>query len=186
MLDIGNLGGDASPHPLLQARAAGMVVGVDIDLPKALLRHHARQVVGAALLLPFRDRVFDTVYAGELVEHLWEPYAGLLEMRRVLAPGGALILDTPNPFALERIAQWLIWGQNSVGDADHKLFYLPGVLERMLAQAGFDLVEMTTDEKIALGPVRLTLLPRWPLFARLGSHLCVAAVRQEAVRAHGV
>lgn len=177
VLDVGNLGGDASPHPLLQARTADMVVGLDIDLPKALRRRYPRQVVGAALVLPFRGGTFETVYAGELLEHVWEPYACLLEMRRVLTPGGTLILDTPNPFALERVMRWFFLGQNSLGDAGHKLFYLPGMLERLLASAGFSLVEMTSDDKISLGPLRLRPLPRWPLFARLGSHLCAAAIR---------
>ena len=177
MLDLGNLGGDASPHPILQARADGMVVGLDIDLPKALRRRYPRQVVGAAVVLPFRGATFDTVYAGELLEHVWEPYACLLEMRRVLKPGGRLILDTPNPFALERVIRWLILGQSSLGDGDHKFFFFPDMLERLLASTGFSLLEMTTDQKIPLGPLQLRPLPRWPLFARLGSHLCLVAIR---------
>lgn len=177
VLDLGNLGGDASPHPLLQARADGMVVGLDIDLPKALQRRYPRQVVGAALVLPFRNGTFDTLYVGELLEHVCEPYACLREMRRVLKLDGMLILDTPNPLALERMMRWLVLGQSTLGDADHKFFYVPAMLERLLAGTGFSLLEITTDAKIPIGPLRLRPLPRWPFFARLGSHLCLVALR---------
>lgn len=39
---------------------------------------------------------FDVVFAGEIIEHLFDPEHMLDEIRRVLAPGGHLILTTPN------------------------------------------------------------------------------------------
>jgi ubiquinone/menaquinone biosynthesis C-methylase UbiE len=53
-------------------------------------------VVGDAHPLPFRDASFDGLFAGELVEHLPDPEAGIEEFRRVLRPGGMLVLTTPN------------------------------------------------------------------------------------------
>ncbi|MCG2796770.1 MAG: class I SAM-dependent methyltransferase [Actinomycetia bacterium] len=53
-------------------------------------------VVADAARLPWGDGVFDTVYAGEIIEHVPDPTAALCEWRRVLAPGGTLILSTPN------------------------------------------------------------------------------------------
>lgn len=53
-------------------------------------------LVSDATALPFADASFDVVYAGEIVEHVGEPRRALAEWNRVLAPGGTLILTTPN------------------------------------------------------------------------------------------
>ena len=53
-------------------------------------------VVADALSLPWQDGYFDVVYAGEIIEHLPDPAEALAEWKRVLAPGGTLILTTPN------------------------------------------------------------------------------------------
>ncbi|PKQ28940.1 MAG: hypothetical protein CVT63_00030 [Candidatus Anoxymicrobium japonicum] len=53
-------------------------------------------IVADALTLPFEDASFDTVYAGEIIEHVSDTAAALAEWRRVLKPGGVLIISTPN------------------------------------------------------------------------------------------
>lgn len=53
-------------------------------------------VVADAADLPWDDASFDVVYAGEIIEHMPDPASALSEWRRVLAPGGTLILSTPN------------------------------------------------------------------------------------------
>jgi SAM-dependent methyltransferase len=50
--------------------------------------------------LPFRGEAMDALFAGELVEHLADPVPALREFRRVLKPGGILILTTPNRLRL--------------------------------------------------------------------------------------
>jgi SAM-dependent methyltransferase len=63
-----------------------------------------RFLVGDAQPLPFRDGAFDAVFAGELIEHLPDPRSGVAEFRRVLRPGGTLILTTPNRLRLANVA----------------------------------------------------------------------------------
>jgi SAM-dependent methyltransferase len=46
--------------------------------------------------LPFPDATFECVVAGEIIEHVPDPDALLREVRRVLVPGGLLVLSTPN------------------------------------------------------------------------------------------
>jgi len=46
--------------------------------------------------LPFRDGEIDLIYCSEVIEHLWSPEAFLQEIKRVLKPGGYLLLTTPN------------------------------------------------------------------------------------------
>jgi SAM-dependent methyltransferase len=50
---------------------------------------------------------FDTIVAGELIEHLDNPGLFLTAVRRHLKPGGKLILTTPNPFYA--LQAWHIW-----------------------------------------------------------------------------
>jgi len=45
---------------------------------------------------PFEDNYFDAVFAGEVIEHLYDPDHLLDEIYRTLKPKGALILTTPN------------------------------------------------------------------------------------------
>lgn len=46
--------------------------------------------------LPFDDATFECVVAGEIIEHVPDPDSLLREIRRVLVPGGTLVLSTPN------------------------------------------------------------------------------------------
>jgi ubiquinone/menaquinone biosynthesis C-methylase UbiE len=54
-------------------------------------------VVNAAVpQLPLADGAADVVIMSELIEHLVDPDAAVAEVRRVLRPGGSLLLSTPN------------------------------------------------------------------------------------------
>jgi len=46
--------------------------------------------------LPFPDSSFDGIYMGEVIEHCNNPHGVLVDLRRVLKPGGYIILSTPN------------------------------------------------------------------------------------------
>ena len=61
---------------------------------------------------PYEDDEFDLVIFAEIIEHLLnDPCSVLREIKRVLKPGGTLILTTPNVARLENIAR-LISGAN--------------------------------------------------------------------------
>lgn len=49
-----------------------------------------------AYRLPFDDASFDLVFSHALMEHLEDPALALQEMRRVLQPGGSLVLASPD------------------------------------------------------------------------------------------
>jgi SAM-dependent methyltransferase len=58
---------------------------------------HARLVAhDLARPLPFADHAFDVAFCTETLEHLKRPDLALAEIRRVLAPGGRLVLSVPN------------------------------------------------------------------------------------------
>ncbi|MGH3506495.1 MAG: class I SAM-dependent methyltransferase [Nocardioidaceae bacterium] len=53
-------------------------------------------VRGNLVSLPFRAQAFDAVVSLQTVEHLWDQPAFISECRRVVRPGGPVILSTPN------------------------------------------------------------------------------------------
>jgi SAM-dependent methyltransferase len=65
-------------------------VSVDVD-PRGL--RPGRGVQASALTLPFRDASFDVVAAFDVIEHCDPEAQALAELRRVLRPGGRLLLS---------------------------------------------------------------------------------------------
>ncbi len=53
-----------------------------------------------ALRLPFADESFDTVLCNQVLEHVPDPRKLMSEVRRVLMPGGVLLLTTPQVWGL--------------------------------------------------------------------------------------
>ncbi|HYT29152.1 MAG TPA: methyltransferase domain-containing protein [Actinomycetota bacterium] len=73
-------------------------VGLDMQIRKLRwLRAPGRQLVQASLSdLPFPDGTFDCVICSEVIEHIPRDEIDLADMVRVLAPGGILVLGTPD------------------------------------------------------------------------------------------
>ena len=82
------------------AAAGADVVGVEIDaetVAAARLRYPGVEFVeGDVGKLPFPDHHFDVITSFETLEHIPEPQTCLEEFRRVLKPGGVLIISTPD------------------------------------------------------------------------------------------
>lgn len=101
-LDIGCGVGIAT---LLYGRLGGALsVGVDVWVERLAIarvearRHRsgARFVRGSVHALPFPGASFDTVYLGQILEHLADPEAAVGEAERVLRPGGRLVISVPD------------------------------------------------------------------------------------------
>jgi ubiquinone/menaquinone biosynthesis C-methylase UbiE len=91
------LGEDLEPLENELVRLAQIVIGVDLDFDH--LRKHvniSRRICGSLDSLPFPDASFDLVTCNMVVEHLQTPLTIFREMSRVLAPGGTLMVHTPN------------------------------------------------------------------------------------------
>jgi SAM-dependent methyltransferase len=97
VLEIGCGKGALLRHFQEQGR---QMVGIDVDL-RALREgrpEHGRLPVVAAsgISLPFRNGAFDLVLSFDVFEHIADSDRHLREVRRVLRPGGAYLLQTPN------------------------------------------------------------------------------------------
>ncbi len=71
---------------------------------------HIRLVCGCSEQLPFRERVFSRVVAGDVIEHVGDQLATLTEAHRVLDAGGGLFLASPNRFSLAPEPHVGVWG----------------------------------------------------------------------------
>jgi ubiquinone/menaquinone biosynthesis C-methylase UbiE len=82
------------------AGRVGRAVGVDLSEELlAVARSRAPELeflAAAATALPFGDGSFDRYRAERVYQHLTEPAAALAEARRVLTPGGRLVLMDPD------------------------------------------------------------------------------------------
>src|SRR4029077_21162964 len=65
--------------------------------------------------LPFGPGAFDAVVCLDGIEHLERPFDFVRECRRVLRPGGVLIVSTPNISALRSRWRWLLTGFHNKG-----------------------------------------------------------------------
>lgn len=106
VLDLGCNDGAISEEYL--RRGAGRVIGVDIDaraIERAGARHSDERlsfVVSTVGGIPLEDRSVETIISYDVFEHIARPDAMLGEMRRILAPGGRVLIGTwgwRHPFA---------------------------------------------------------------------------------------
>ncbi len=82
------------------ADVASTVLGLDYDASAAahVLDRYPRigMLRGNLASLPIADASVDVVVNFQVIEHLWDQAQFLNECFRVLAPGGALLISTPN------------------------------------------------------------------------------------------
>lgn len=86
----------------LLAQYASHVTGIDIDngtIQKAKKKYQKENLTflaGSALQLPAENHSFDIITCFETLEHLTEHDRLLRELKRVLVPGGILLVSTPD------------------------------------------------------------------------------------------
>jgi demethylmenaquinone methyltransferase/2-methoxy-6-polyprenyl-1,4-benzoquinol methylase len=166
VLDLCTGTGDLALMLAERAKPGAHVAGVDFSLPMLFRGEHKSRmagrrvglVAGDAGRLPFRDRSFDAIGIAFAFRNLTyrngERDRFLSEMRRVLAPGGKLVIvETSRPRSAAvrfvfhlymRIAVSFIAGAISGRRAAYKYlahsainFFAPEVLTEMIGRAGF-------------------------------------------------
>jgi 2-polyprenyl-6-hydroxyphenyl methylase/3-demethylubiquinone-9 3-methyltransferase len=155
-LDVG-CGAGLLTEPL--ARLGASVTGIDAS-PEviAVAREHAEAM---ALAIDYRagdvqefQCQFDLVTAMEVIEHVADPSTFLKALARRLAPGGLLILSTPNATAWSRLMMITVGeglGRIPKGTHDFDNFIGPDRMKTLLADAGLECVD---TEGLAWSPTR--------------------------------
>jgi len=138
----------------------GRVVGVDRSeamVAEALRRRGDRDgcefVVGDATCLSFEDRSFDGYRAERVYEHIEEPAAALAEARRVLRPGGRIVITEPDWEAMivdapdKELTRRVLAG---VADCQTQP-WIGRQLQRLLSEAGFADVRTEARTNVSTG-----------------------------------
>jgi SAM-dependent methyltransferase len=146
-LDIGFWGQGVSaadphwPHRLLIARARE-VWGVDLEYDDAALpQDAARYCRASAESFDLGGELFDLVFAGDLIEHLPNPGLFLGAAARHLAPGGRLVITTPNAFNLFNLFEKLSKREPTV-NPDHTCYFNEKTLRQLFVKCGWSVDEV--------------------------------------------
>lgn len=148
-LDVG-CGAGLLTEPL--ARMGAAATGLDAAPENiAAARHHAE---GQGLAIDYRAgsvetlgeaERFDLVCSMEVVEHVIDPALFVAGLTRALAPGGLLLLSTPNRTTLSRLALITVGegtGMIPKGTHDWSKFLKPDELSKLVADAGLQVIEI--------------------------------------------
>lgn len=106
---------------------------------------------------PYPDEHFSTVLCGELIEHLFEdPMHLMLEINRILKPGGHLVLTTPNIASLRAVAAilqgfhpaffpaYIRPSETGEVDARHNREYTAREIADLFVNSGFEITRLET------------------------------------------
>jgi SAM-dependent methyltransferase len=82
------------------------------------------------------DSPFDFIFLWEVIEHLREPWRELAELRKLLKPGGRIVISTPNANGLN--ARLLRSRWDNYMNPTHFYYFAPASLRLALGTAGFE------------------------------------------------
>lgn len=164
ILDVGC--GDGNFSVLLrEACGAKEVYGIEIS-EKAMESANKNGVKAYQLNIdeddfPFEDNYFDAIFAGEVIEHLFDPDHFLDGVYRTLRGGGLLVLSTPNlawwinkiaiffgfqPYSMNVSSRYSIGhiyeGKNIITSFDHIRLFTLRSLKPLLMLHGFHIKEV--------------------------------------------
>jgi SAM-dependent methyltransferase len=106
---------------------------------------------------------FDTIVAGELIEHLQNPGECLEGCRRALKPGGRIILTTPNAFSA-MLGLMYLKNFNHAFNAEHVVWFCPQTLYSLAERCGLRIVKFDFVDDLA---PEITASHTYRLFAHL-------------------
>jgi SAM-dependent methyltransferase len=113
-----------------------------VRLARTRKRFPASRLLLANILdYPAYDNSFDVIFFNHVIEHIPDDRRALAEAYRILAPGGFMILGTPNE------GSW--WWQHAykrapdiLASTDHVHFYTGETIAAKTAEAGFEVTEV--------------------------------------------
>jgi SAM-dependent methyltransferase len=136
--------GCGSGRNMVELARFGAVTAIELsDTSVALARERdvGEVISGSVLEMPFAEDSFDLAVSLDVIEHLEDDLAALRELRRTVAPGGALLITVP-------AYQWLWSGHDEINH--HHRRYTRRTLQRVAEQAGWRQLRTTYFNSLLL------------------------------------
>lgn len=153
LLDVGC----ALGFMLHEAKAVGWEpMGVETSpfAAKYAAEHNdCRVITGTLNQAHFEDNSFDVITLMDVIEHVPEPRELMVEVHRILRPGGVVFMVTPN-FGSLFIK---LYGARAygIGPEEHVTYFQPSTISRLLRQCGFSRVKTGSKDIYAANLNRL-------------------------------
>jgi SAM-dependent methyltransferase len=148
--------GCGSGRNMVEFARHGTVTGVELSATSVALgreRGAGEVIEGSVLDMPFEADSFDLAASLDVIEHLQDDLQALRELRRVVAPGGSLLVTVP-------AYQWLWSGHDEINH--HFRRYTRRSLQRIGEQAGWHQVRTTYFNSLLLpAAILLRVLDRF-------------------------
>lgn len=139
---ICDLGFKQCPNHYLKAKR---VIGIDPNATKDDARGNYSEVF-CGILSDYTEtagnEIFDTITAGELIEHLENPIDFLRDCHSALKPNGRIILSTPNPNSLIEQILTIFLSRKYFYTEEHIMLIPQRWLIRIMEIAGFENVKL--------------------------------------------
>ncbi len=143
VLDVGCVGGNCNPdsphwlHRHLRQKFPD-VIGIDVN-GRAIeklrsMGFDCREADAERFEL---GRKFDSIVAGEVIEHLSNPGDFLNSARRHLNLGGRLIVTTPYPFSAMNISYAILKYPKTCSHPEHTMWFCPATLAELAGRYGY-------------------------------------------------
>jgi SAM-dependent methyltransferase len=148
--------GCGSGRNMVELARHGTVTGIELSQTSVALareRGVGEVIAGSVLEMPFEADSFELAASLDVIEHLEDDLGALRELRRVVAPGGSLLVTVP-------AYQWLWSGHDEVNH--HFRRYTRRSLQRAGEQAGWQQVRTTYFNSLLLpAAILLRVLDRF-------------------------
>lgn len=140
LLDIGGGSGQFSAHLKHES--------IVMDISRDVLKAKQGCLGSASDVFPFKDRCFDYVFAGEIIEHIIDTDSFLDECWRVLKKQGVFIVTAPNMASLANRFLLLagkqpIWVDFRCAGAGHVRSYTAGALMNQIRNHNFEITKIS-------------------------------------------
>jgi SAM-dependent methyltransferase len=128
---------------ILYAGNGFQVEGLELNETAAALARRRGFRVHTAALAQFRPvALYDVAVLANVLEHAWNPVKMLIEVRRLLRPGGEVWISCPNAASFWRRVfgrSWVNWHVPF-----HFWHFSPATLQEVLKRAGYEVASLQT------------------------------------------
>lgn len=150
--DVAGGAGIVSQWLICQGYEPYLIEFSDIAVARAKekgLSHISQIMIEGLGSTPYEDSFFEAVFFGDIIEHLFDSESALKEMKRILKPGGKLIISCPNiaywrfrlHYLLEGDLQNVDVAKQKPWEQEHIRFFTAPILKEYLALLRFKYVK---------------------------------------------